>query len=237
MQKTGKMQTDNCSQLPKYVIIVAGGQGLRMGGEIPKQFRPISGHPVLMHTLEAFYRYDPEIEIILVLPEEHQNYWNDLCLQYRFTLKHRVITGGPTRFHSVKNGLDTLPDNGLVAVHDGVRPLVSEEVIDNAFEEAKRSGAVIPVIEVTDSLRELTSDGKNKSVPRSLYRSVQTPQVFKTALLKEAYSQPFCDYFTDDASVVEATGKEVKLIKGNTENIKITTPKDLLLAEMLLSHV
>ena len=130
-----------------------------------------------------------------------------------------------------------MPDNGLVAVHDGVRPLVSEEVIDNAFEEAKRSGAVIPVIEVTDSLRELTPNGKSKSVPRSLYRSVQTPQVFKTALLKEAYSQPFCDYFTDDASVVEATGKEVKLIKGNTENIKITTPKDLLLAEMLLSHV
>ena len=143
MQKTGKMQTDNCLQLPKYAIIVAGGKGLRMGGEIPKQFRPISGHPVLMHTLEAFYRYDPEIRIILVLPEEHQNYWNDLCLQYRFTLKHRVVTGGPTRFHSVKNGLDTLPDNGLVAVHDGVRPLVSEEVIDNAFEEAKRSGAVI----------------------------------------------------------------------------------------------
>ena len=102
MQKTGKMQTDNCIQLPKYVIIVAGGKGLRMGGEIPKQFRPISGHPVLMHTLEAFYRYDPEIEIILVLPEEHQNYWNDLCLQYRFTLKHRVVTGGPTRFHSVR---------------------------------------------------------------------------------------------------------------------------------------
>ena len=224
MQKTGKMQTDNCLQLPKYAIIVAGGKGLRMGGEIPKQFRPISGHPVLMHTLEAFYRYDPEIRIILVLPEEHQNYWNDLCLQYRFTLKHRVVTGGPTRFHSVKNGLDTLPDNGLVAVHDGVRPLVSEEVIDNAFEEAKRSGAVIPVIEVTDSLRELTSDGKSKSVPRNLYRSVQTPQVF-------------CDCFTDDASVVEATGKEVKLIKGNAENIKITTPKDLLLAEMLLSHV
>ena len=130
-----------------------------------------------------------------------------------------------------------MPDNGLVAVHDGVRPLVSEEVIDNAFEEAKRSGAVIPVIEVTDSLRELTSDGKSKSVPRNLYRSVQTPQVFKTALLKEAYNQPFCDCFTDDASVVEATGKEVKLIKGNAENIKITTPKDLLLAEMLLSHV
>ena len=159
------MQIDNCFQLPKYVIIVDGGKGLRMGGEIPKQFRPISGHPVLMHTLEAFYRYDPEIEIILVLPEEHQNYWNDLCLQHRFTLKHRVVTGGPTRFHSVKNGLDTLPDNGLVAVHDGVRPLVSEEVIDTAFEEAKRSGAVIPVIEVTDSLRELTPNGKSKSVP------------------------------------------------------------------------
>ncbi len=231
------MQSDNYLQNSKYAIIVAGGKGLRMGGEIPKQFRPVSGRPVLMHTLEAFYRYDPKIELILVLPESHQTYWKTLCLQYGFSIGHRIVTGGPTRFDSVKNGLDTLPDAGLVAVHDGVRPLVAQDVIGNAFAEAERSGAAIPVIEVSDSLRELTPDGKSKAVSRVLFRSVQTPQVFKTVLLKEAYRQPFCDFFTDDASVVEAMGKTVSLIKGNQENIKITTPKDLLLAEILLSHV
>lgn len=136
MQKTGKMQIDNCFQLPKYVIIVAGGKGLRMGGEFPNNSADLRSSRYCAHS-RSFYRYDPEIEIILVLPEEHQNYWNDLCLQHRFTLKHRVVTGGPTRFHSVKNGLDTLPDNGLVAVHDGVRPLVSEEVIDNCIRRSE----------------------------------------------------------------------------------------------------
>lgn len=237
MQKAGKMQKNNCLQIKKYVIVVAGGKGSRMGGEIPKQFRLISGRPVLMHTLEAFYKYDPEIELILVLPEAHLSYWDELCTQYRFTLRHRVVRGGETRFHSVKNGLDTLPESGLVAVHDGVRPLVAQKVISSAFEEAERSGAVIPVIEMTDSLRELTPDGKSKAVSRNLYRGVQTPQVFSTVLLKEGYRQPFCKQFTDDASVVEAAGKEVTLIKGNPENIKITTPMDLLLAEILLSHV
>lgn len=237
MPRAEKMQKENFLHIKKFAIVVAGGKGLRMGGDIPKQFRLISGRPVLMHTLEVFYKYDPEIELILVLPEDHQAYWKELCAQYRFSIKHNIVTGGETRFHSVKNGLDTLPKEGLVAIHDGVRPLVAQDVICTAFEEAKRSEAVIPVIEMTDSLRELTSDGKSKSVARNLYRGVQTPQVFSTVLLKKAYQQPFCKQFTDDASVVEATGKEVTLIKGNPENIKITTPQDLLLAEMLLSHV
>lgn len=237
MPRAEKMQKENFLQIKKFAIIVAGGKGLRMGGDIPKQFRLISGRPVLMHTLEAFYKYDTDTELILVLPEDHQTYWKELCTQYRFPVKHRIVTGGETRFHSVKNGLDSLSDDGLVAVHDGVRPLVAQEVIRTAFEEAERSGAVIPVIEITDSLRELTPDGKSKSVQRALYRGVQTPQVFNTVLLKNAYRQPFCDGFTDDASVVEAVGKEVTLVQGNPENIKITTPQDLLLAEMLLSHV
>lgn len=231
------MQTDKHFQFSKYAIIVAGGKGVRMGNDIPKQFLPISGRPVLMRTLEAFYKYDPEIKLILVLPKVHQSYWKELCKKYQFSLRHEIVIGGETRFHSVKNGLDILPENGFVAVHDGVRPLVAQHVIDNAFKEAESSEAAIPVIEITDSLRELTPDGGSKSVPRSSYRSVQTPQVFKTTLLKEAYRQPFCNFFTDDASVVEAIGKKVTLIKGNLENIKITTPKDLLLAEILLSHV
>ncbi|MCH5328070.1 MAG: 2-C-methyl-D-erythritol 4-phosphate cytidylyltransferase [Coprobacter sp.] len=220
----------------KEVIIVAGGKGLRMGGDIPKQFRVIGDSPVLMHTLKAFYRYDNDIHIILVLPREQREYWNGLCRQYRFTIPHTLVDGGETRFASVRNGLEAVSPAGLVAVHDGVRPFVSQKVIAEAFTRAAETGAAIPVIEVTDSLREIRADGNSRSVPRQQYKSVQTPQVFRSDLLKEAYRQPYSEQFTDDASVAESAGYTVCLVPGNTENIKITTPQDLLLAEFLANH-
>lgn len=221
--------------MEKYVLIVAGGKGLRMGKELPKQFLLIGEKPVLMHTIEQFYRYDEAAVIILVLPEDHQAYWKSLCIQYNFTIPHQIVTGGETRFHSVKNGLGAVLNSTLVAVHDGVRPFVSQRVIATCFEEAAKTGAVIPVLPMTDSIRECI---KNEShvVNRANYCTVQTPQVFRSDLLKSAYLQPFSGIFTDDASVVEAYGFSVSLIPGNPENIKITTPLDLLLGELLYSQ-
>ena len=220
----------------KYVIIVAGGQGLRMGSEIPKQFKVIGNYPILMHTLNTFYQYDNSIHIILVLPHSHQEYWNQLCKDYNFHIKHTVVSGGNTRFASVYNGLNIISEPGLIAVHDGVRPFTSQQVIANAFKKAELFGAVIPVIDVIDSLREIMPDKSSKSVPRQKFRAVQTPQVFRSDILKRAYTQTYNEWFTDDASVVESAGYSVHLISGNTENIKITTPQDLLLAEMFISH-
>ena len=221
--------------MKNYVIIVAGGKGLRVGGDIPKQFRIIGKYPVLMHTIRIFYRYDPKIEIILVLPVSHQEYWKDLCKHYHFDISHRIADGGETRFHSVKNALQLVTETGLVAVHDGVRPFVSENVITTTFLAASKNEAAIPVIKINDSLRKISPDGSSQAVPRSQYCIVQTPQVFGSKLLKQAYEQPFSENFTDDASVVEAMGNRINTVEGNTENIKITTPQDLLFAE-LLSH-
>ena len=219
--------------MKKHVIIVAGGKGMRMGSDIPKQFLPIGGYPVLMHTLEAFYTYNPSIHLILVLPISQQSYWRELCMKYHFSLPHDIADGGETRFHSVKNGL-ALVDEGLVGVHDGVRPFVSQEVIVRCFDNAREKKAVIPVIGVVETVRHLTSYG-SETVPRENYKLVQTPQVFDVLLLKRAYEQAYVDGFTDDASVVEAMGEQVFLVDGNRENIKITTPFDLKLAELLCS--
>lgn len=221
--------------MSKYALIVAGGKGLRMGAELPKQFLPIGneGKPVLMYTLEAFYKSDPQIKIVLVLPEEQQAYWKALCAEKHFALPHDVVHGGETRFHSVKNGLDFISEDGLVAVHDGVRPFVSSEVIARCYETAKEYQAVIPVIEVVDTVRCLTDKG-SETVDRSEYKLVQTPQVFDVSLLKRAYSQAYTPFFTDDASVVEAMGVAVALVEGNRENIKITTPFDLKVASTLI---
>jgi 2-C-methyl-D-erythritol 4-phosphate cytidylyltransferase len=219
--------------MKKHVIIVAGGKGMRMGSDIPKQFLPIGGYPVLMHTLEAFYTYNPSIHLILVLPISQQSYWRELCIKYHFSLPHDIADGGETRFHSVKNGL-ALVDEGLVGVHDGVRPFVSQEVIVRCFDNAREKKAVIPVIGVVETVRHLTSYG-SETVPRENYKLVQTPQVFDVLLLKRAYEQAYVDGFTDDASVVEAMGEQVFLVDGNRENIKITTPFDLKLAELLCS--
>ena len=217
----------------KHVIIVAGGKGLRMGGDIPKQFLPVGGKPVLMRTIEAFYSFDPSIHIILVLPVSQQAYWKELCETYRFTLSHEIADGGETRFHSVKNGLARISGDGLVGVHDGVRPFVSPEVIAICYAEAAIHRAVIPVIDVVETVRHLTGE-RSETVPRNQYKLVQTPQVFEVCLLKTAYNQAYTDAFTDDASVVEATGQEVYLVPGNRENIKLTTPFDLKIAEVLL---
>lgn len=220
-----------------HTIIVAGGKGLRMGGDIPKQFIPVNGMPVLMHTIRRFREFDPQMHIVLVLPKDHQDYWRQLCNEYRFTDQHDIADGGSTRFHSSQNGIMALaeaPDSDIVAIHDGVRPLVSVETIGRCFTAAAESGAAIPVLPVIDTLRYVghadengvnTEQGHN--VLRSDYRVVQTPQTFRLALLRRAFTQPFSERFTDDASVVEALGEKVTMVDGNRENIKITTPYDL----------
>lgn len=217
----------------RYAIIVAGGRGLRMGGELPKQFLPLGGKPVLMRTLELF---EGEVSrIILVLPEDHIPFWEELCQRYHFTLPHTVALGGETRFHSVHSGLSHLPQAGLVAVHDGVRPLASRALIRRSFEEAERSGAALPAYPVTDSLRLRQEEGKSEAVDRSRYVAVQTPQTFDLGRLQQAYEQAYSPLFTDDASVYEAASLgSITLIDGEETNIKLTTPRDLLLAELLL---
>lgn len=226
-----------------YIIIVAGGKGLRMGSDIPKQFLPIGGKPVLMRTLERFREYSAELQIILVLPEAQQAYWRELCKQYNFPLPlegaeggfYQLANGGQTRFHSVQNGLAKVPDDaqGVVGVHDGVRPFPSIEVIKNCYETARTKKAVIPVILVVETVRHLEGE-KSVTVPRGDYRLVQTPQTFDIQLLKAANRQPYNDGFTDDASVVESYGYEITLVEGNRENIKITTPYDMKIAEVLI---
>ena len=215
-----------------YIIIVAGGKGLRMGTDIPKQFLPIGGKPVLMRTLERFREYSKELQIILVLPKAQQDYWHQLCEEYHFNVEYMLADGGETRFHSVQNGLALVPDDaeGVVGVHDGVRPFPSVDVIRNCYKAAQEKKAVIPVIPVVETLRHITEGTK----PRGDYRLVQTPQCFDIQLLKAANKQPFNDGFTDDASVVEAFGFDVTLVEGNRENIKITTPFDMTIAEALL---
>lgn len=218
-----------------YVIIVAGGKGLRMGSDIPKQFLPVGGKPVLMRTLERFREYSPDLQIILVLPEAQQQYWLQLCNEYHFTVSYLLADGGETRFHSVQHGLSLIPDDaqGVVGVHDGVRPFPSIEVIRNCYETARQTGAAVPVIPVVETLRH-TVDDTSVTVPRSEYSLVQTPQTFDIQLLQAANRQPYNDGFTDDASVVEAYGHAITLVEGNRENIKITTPYDLKIAEILV---
>ena len=218
-----------------YVIIVAGGKGLRMGSETPKQFLPIGGKPVLMRTLERFREYSPTLQIILVLPQAQQDFWHQLCQEYHFDVDYTLANGGQTRFHSVQNGLAKIPDDaeGVVGVHDGVRPFPSIDVIRNCYETARSAKAVIPVIPIVETVRHLQG-GHSITVPRDDYRLVQTPQTFDIQLLKAANRQPYNDGFTDDSSVVEAFGFAITLVEGNRENIKITTPYDLKIAEMLV---
>ena len=219
--------------MKKYVIIVAGGKGLRMGSDLPKQFLPVGGKPVLMHTLEVFRKYDAAIQLILVLPREQQDFWKQLCREHDFDVEHRVADGGETRFQTVKKGLALVQAPGLVGVHDGVRPFVSVEVIRRCYDLAEQHKAVIPVVDVVETLRHLTEVG-SETVSRNDYKLVQTPQVFDVELLKQAYEQEFTPFFTDDASVVEAMGVPVHLAAGNRENIKITTPFDLKVGSALL---
>ena len=235
-----------------YVVIVAGGKGLRMGTEIPKQFLPIGGKPVLMRTIERFREYSADLQIILVLPESQQDYWRQLCQEYNFPLPaqgeakggcYQLANGGQTRFHSVQNGLALIPDDaeGVVGVHDGVRPFPSIDVIARCYETARSAKAVIPVVPVVETLRHINPPSRSGgdrggfTVPRGDYRLVQTPQTFDIQLLKAANRQPYNDGFTDDASVVESYGHAITLVEGNRENIKITTPYDIVVAEAIIN--
>ena len=218
--------------MPKNVIIVAGGQGSRMRSQIPKQFLILDGKPVLMHTINRFFQYNSDINVILVLPAPQISYWNELCATYNFSLPHKIAEGGVTRFHSVKNGIELIESGELTAVHDGVRPFVSLETITRCFDAATLKGSAIPVTKPVESIRKV--EGENSySCFRDEFRMVQTPQVFNTSLLKKGYEQPYNELFTDDASVIETMGNTIHLVEGNRENIKITSPLDLVLGEAI----
>lgn len=217
--------------MTKYLIIVAGGKGLRMGNEIPKQFIEINGLPILMHTINNFLKYSSTLKIILGLPKNHVDYWNNLCEKHNFLINHEIAFGGITRFETVKNCLDKVSENGIVAIHDGVRPFASLKTISNCFSTASNKGNAIPVIEIKDSIRKVDEE-KNYSIDRSLFKIVQTPQVFQCKLIKEAYSTQYNSLFTDDASVMENAGHLINLVGGNNENIKITTEEDLKIASI-----
>lgn len=214
------------------VVIVAGGKGLRMGGDIPKQFLVLKSEPVLMHTIRAFYNWDNNCEIVLALPFNHQDYWHKLVETYSFDIPVKIANGGETRFNSVKNGIEQTTGN-LIGIHDGVRPLVSELTIKKCFEVAESHGNAIPCIPVNDSLR-VVEDGKNQMTDRSKYFRIQTPQVFQRPIIVNGFDQEFSEEFTDDASVIEKAGEIIQLVEGNEENIKITRPTDLKIAEIFI---
>lgn len=222
-----------------FAIIVAGGSGTRMNTAVPKQFLMLAGKPILVHTVEAFLQAIDGIEIILVLPADHIGYWKDIAKQYFPTEKILLVIGGNSRFESVKNGLDSISEpNGLVAVHDGVRPLVIAAIIKESFAQTKLYGNAIVAVDLKDSIRAVNADG-NTSKNRANYKLVQTPQTFQLSTLRNAYNngaEQCTSLFTDDASVIEADGEKINLINGSYENIKITTPEDLIIAEAILSY-
>jgi len=219
----------------KYAVILAGGHGTRMGNSIPKQFLEIGGKPILRHTVEKFLEYREDMSIVLILSSDAKEYWKQYCKASGFLSRYTIATGGITRFHSVQNALKFVEDNAVVAIHDGVRPLIDCTLLDRLFSEAEDCPAVIPVMPIEESLRELNPEsGQSSRVDRSRFVSVQTPQVFHSEVLKEAYKNAYSPLYTDDASVVEAAGIQVRLIPGLKHNIKITTPEDLNLASLLL---
>lgn len=219
--------------MQRSAIIVAGGSGTRLGGPVPKQFQTVKGRPVLMWTIEAFHRYDPAMRLIVVLPQEHFDIWRALCVGHRFFIDHAVVAGGEQRWHSVRAGLAKVEGDGLVAVHDGVRPLVSAALIGRCFEAADRHAAAIPVVPVVPSIREATADG-SRALDRSRLLAVQTPQCFHADLLRKAFEQPYDPAFTDEATLVERLGVQVHLVEGEDPNIKVTTATDMRLAELML---
>lgn len=219
--------------MKNYAVIVAGGSGSRMLASQPKQFLELCGRPLLMHTLDAFTKCDLDIELILVLPADHIDTWKKLVKQHQYDTVHQIAIGGTTRFDSVKNGLNEIQDDGLVAIHDGARPLIISEVIDRTFEQAKKTGNGIAAVKVKDSIRQLL-DGQNKAVDRNQFYTVQTPQTFNVELIKKAFAINGSNSFTDDASVIEAYGEKIELVEGSYDNLKITTPEDLIIATSIL---
>ncbi|MEA2106270.1 MAG: 2-C-methyl-D-erythritol 4-phosphate cytidylyltransferase [Bacteroidota bacterium] len=222
--------------MQQFVIIVAGGSGERMQSEVPKQFLVINGTPLLMISIKAFHRYNPSITIIVALPEQQIEFWRNLCEKHAFNIHHQIVKGGKTRYHSVKNALETINSDGIVAIHDGVRPLVSQETIQRVFETAESNSNAVPYLDMFDSVRYLNGD-KNRPVDRSKYKLIQTPQAFDGKIILQAYEQPFEPSFTDDASVAEKAGQKINLVAGNRENIKITTQVDLIVAKALWNHL
>lgn len=222
--------------MKKFVVIVAGGSGSRMKSKTPKQFLLLDDKPILIRSLEAFHNYDPNIAIVVVLPIEQTNKWQELIRQYDFKIDHQIVAGGTSRFQSVQNGLDAILAPGLVAIHDGVRPLVSNQVIKDTFDKAEKFGSGVAAVDVKDSLRVIDG-GENRAVDRSLFKAMQTPQTFRVQLIKTAFEfAAESRNFTDDASVLENYGEIVYLTDGDYKNIKITTPEDLKLAEIILKQ-
>ena len=218
-----------------YAIIVAGGSGARMQSAVPKQFLLLNGLPVLMYTIQAFRQSSVIPDIVLVLPASYHNYWQQLCTDHGFNIPHLLVAGGETRFHSVKNGLDQIPDNNaLIAVHDAVRPLTSQHIIETSYHHAEKHGNAVTAVKSRDSVRQLINH-TSVSLLRDQIYLVQTPQTFKASLLRKAYEQPYNEKFTDDASVVEQYGIEIQLTEGDHQNIKITFPEDIAIAELLLN--
>lgn len=221
--------------MQRSTIIVAGGSGTRLGGPVPKQFQTVKGRPLLMWTIEAFHRFDPTMPLIVVLPQEHFDIWRALCMGHRFFIAHEVVAGGEQRWHSVKAGLEKVEGDGLVAVHDGVRPAVSTDLIARCFDAADAQAAAIPVVPVVPSIRETTPEG-SRALDRSRLLAVQTPQCFHTDLLRKAFEQPYDSTFTDEAALVERMGVKVALVEGEENNIKVTTAKDLRVVGLLLDN-
>ena len=225
--------------MKEYALIVAGGKGLRFGSHLPKQFVELNGKPVLMHAIDAFYRYSEAIQIFLVLPEQEIGLWYSLTVKHKYSRSLQVIRGGATRFQSVKNGLQVIPDDVLVAIHDGVRPLVTTEVIKESFRLAAASHSAIASVPLKESLRMITGqsgdeNAESRAVNRSLFRLIQTPQTFQAAWIKKAYMIDEHPHLTDDASVAEKAGYPIQLFEGRHDNIKITEPEDLIVATALL---
>ena len=218
--------------LKKYVLITAGGTGNRMQSAIPKQFLLLKDKPVLMHTIQVFNNAFQDMDFLIVLPAQYWEDWNKLCQEYEFSLAHQLVEGGEFRFHSVKNGLDFIREDGIVAIHDAVRPLVSDAVVKNGFAMAEEHGNAIPCVPVNESVR-MSDEKGNRPINRDQLRLIQTPQVFRTSLIKEAYKVEYDSSFTDDASVIERMGRQIYLYEGNPENIKITRPADMVLADAL----
>ena len=227
----------------KFLIVTAGGMGTRMGGSVPKQFIELDGKPILRLTIERFLQAVPDLQVITVLPEAHVSTWRQYCIKADFTCPQRLVKGGFTRFHSVQNALSHVPDGAIVAVHDGVRPLLSIGRIRELFSRAQGVPALIPVMPVTDTLKVLekkadgTLSATGEPIDRSRIFGAQTPQIFYSEWLKQAYGQGFDTLFTDDASVAERYGIPLTFTEGERLNIKITTPEDLILARAILSRV
>lgn len=217
-----------------YAIIVAGGSGSRMQSDIPKQFMLLNGKPLMMHTIEAFYHSDIQPEIILVLSNTYHDYWDELCRKYTFTIPHKLVNSGAERFYSVKNGIESISGEGIISIHDAVRPLVSNDLICKTYREAEDTGCSVAAIKSKDSIRQKQGN-TTVSLNRDEIFLVQTPQVFNSVILNKAYQQDYSPEFTDDASVVERSGIPIKLTEGEVKNIKITFPEDIEMAEYFLN--